>query len=105
MQIEAKLDLHGLRQAEAHRRLRSFLLSAHARGVRMVLVITGKGSGTVDPAGLGTEGVGRGIIRRNVPLWLGEPDLRAIVIGTAPAHARHGGDGALYVHLRKPRGP
>lgn len=106
--IDARIDLHGMRQAEAHNALRVFLFRSQARGCRMVLVITGKG-GASSPSGdrVGTlmhEGSpDRGVLRRNVPLWLAEPDLSPIVVGCVPAHIRHGGDGALYVQLRRKR--
>ena len=104
IEVEARIDLHGLRQRDAHARLRAFLLEAHARGHKTVLVITGKGG--EEPAdGLGAL-VGerqRGVLRRNVPHWLEEPDLRAIVLSFTQAGLRHGGAGALYVQLRKAR--
>lgn len=92
---EAKLDLHGMRQAEAHQNLRAFLHSAHAGGVRLVIVVTGKGlsGATYDPEH-------RGVLRRMVPQWLASPDLRHIVQGFTEASRRHGGDGAIYVRLR-----
>ena len=113
--IDGVLDLHGLHQNAAHARLRAFLVSSQAQRHRMVLVITGKGGGT--GAGVGSlagdlssyrdgcnEGSGtRGVLRRSVPLWLDEPELRAVVVGYASAGVRHGGDGALYVRLRKAR--
>lgn len=98
--IEARLDLHGMRQVEAHGALRAFLRSSAARGVRHALVITGKGA----PEGHlrdYMQGEGRGVLRRLVPLWLGEPELRGVVVSYTAAHARHGGEGALYVRLRK----
>ena len=101
-----------MRQSEAHSALRVFLFQCVAKGHRMVLVITGKGrdsSLTTDPGRLGPfvhEGTSdRGVLRRNVPLWLAEPDLRSIVVGHMPAHIRHGGEGALYVQLRRKRLP
>ena len=108
--IDARIDLHGMRQSEAHSALRVFLFRAVAKGHRMVLVITGKGRPRTSSDGsLGPfvhEGaMERGILRRNVPLWLNEPDLRTIVVGYTPAHIRHGGDGALYVQLRRRRLP
>ena len=110
--IDARIDLHGMRQSEAHSALRVFLFQCVAKGHRMVLVITGKGrdqSRSTDPGRFGPfihEGASdRGVLRRNVPLWLAEPDLRAIVVGHVPAHIRHGGDGALYVQLRRRRLP
>ncbi len=102
--IEARIDLHGMRQAEAHAALRRFLTRAHADGRRWVLVITGKGAPLdrereADDVGYGS--IERGVLRRNVPRWLAEPELRAIVVGYATAAIRHGGEGALYVQLRK----
>lgn len=104
VEIEARLDLHGMRQDEAHQALRAFLLRAHGRGLRWVLVITGKG-GLSSRAGDADDGVipvrDRGVLRRNVPRWLAEPDLRTLIVSFTEAAAAHGGDGALYVHLRK----
>jgi DNA-nicking Smr family endonuclease len=94
VEIEARLDLHGLFQQEAHAALRRFLLSSSTRGMRHVLVITGRGSRTARNSEVG------GVLRRNVPLWLSGPDLREVVISYATAHVRHGGEGALYVTLR-----
>jgi DNA-nicking Smr family endonuclease len=101
--IDARLDLHGLQRGEAHARLRAFLLDSQARGHRMVLVITGKGAGveTADHLASSLGRAERGILRRSVPEWLQEPELRAAVIGYATAGPRHGGEGALYVRLRK----
>ena len=104
VEIEARIDLHGDRLAEAHDRLRGFLFSCHANGRRTVLVITGKGratDGADDAYDIGYERRERGVLRRHVPLWLAEPDLRAIVVGYTEAHVRHGGAGALYVQLRR----
>lgn len=110
--IDGRIDLHGMRQSEAHRALRVFLFRAVAKGHRMVLVITGKGTPRSSADGQHAfgpfvhEGGGeRGVLRRNVPLWLAEPDLRAIVVGHTMAHIRHGGDGAFYVQLRRKRQP
>jgi DNA-nicking Smr family endonuclease len=91
--IDARLDLHGLTQAQAHGALLRFLHNAQARDARLVLVITGKGRGA-EP----------GVLRRQVPQWLGLPEFRALVIGFEDAGARHGGEGALYVRLRRARG-
>ena len=95
--IDARLDLHGLTQGEAHAALLRFLRSASARGARLVLVITGKGERS--------DGEGeRGVLRRQVPHWLRLPEFRAFVVGFEQAHISHGGEGALYVRLRRPRG-
>ncbi len=97
--IDGRLDLHGFRQREAHAALRSFLLNASVRGHRHVLIITGKGTSTERQRDF--FGEERGVLRRLVPQWLGEPDLRAIVVSYTASHIRHGGEGALYVRLRK----
>ncbi len=105
VEIDARLDLHGLTQANAERRLRTFLLRARADGLRTVLVITGKGAERDTDGGHNASGrTERGVLRRSVPLWLEAPELRDCVAGIAPAHVRHGGSGALYIHLRKMRG-
>jgi DNA-nicking Smr family endonuclease len=92
-EIGARLDLHGLDQDRARATLEAFLQRAWDEGFRAVLVITGKGV------------QGDGILRRRVPDWLGDPRLAPIVAGISEAHRRHGGEGALYVALkRKPRG-
>lgn len=101
--IDARIDLHGMRQREAHSALRSFLLDAQARGHRLVLVITGKGnSHRRDDTENWTESLEQpGVLRRNVPNWMAEADLAAVVVSYTTAHQRDGGDGAIYVHLRK----
>lgn len=94
--IDARIDLHGLRQEEAHRRLAAFLNGAQARGFKLVLVITGKGGFSADPH------AERGVLRRAVPLWLSSPAARAVVVGFETADPVHGGAGALYVRIRRP---
>jgi DNA-nicking Smr family endonuclease len=94
--IEARLDLHGMVQTEAHAALTGFLLRARATGHTYVLVVTGKGgAGYSDPFGE------RGVLRRSVPHWLRGPELRSIVHGFEEAARHHGGGGALYVRLRR----
>lgn len=97
-EVDAKVDLHGLRQDEAHSVLRGFLHRASHNRARVVLVVTGKGS----RSGATESGSERGILRRVVPHWLAGPDLRHIVLGFEEAAASHGGCGALYVRLRNP---
>jgi DNA-nicking Smr family endonuclease len=87
--IDARFDLHGLTQADAHAALSRFLHAASARGARLVLIITGKGTRS------------EGVLKRQVPLWLALPEFRDLVIGFEEAHAAHGGEGALYVRLRR----
>jgi DNA-nicking Smr family endonuclease len=105
VEIEGRIDLHGMRQGEAHAALRRFLLRAYADGRRWILVITGKGAplrrGEDDAELIGVRPEERGVLKRNVPRWLEEPELRAIVVGFTTAAIRHGGDGALYVQLRR----
>lgn len=96
--VEAVIDLHGLRQDEAHSALRGFLRLQQQRGAKLVLVVTGKGI-----AGDVPYGEERGILRRNVPHWLRLPDLRPLVLGFDEAEQRHGGAGALYIRLRRSR--
>jgi len=96
--VEAVIDLHGLRQDEAHAALRGFLRLQQQRGAKLVLVVTGKGI-----AGDVPYGEERGILRRNVPHWLRLPDLRPLVLGFDEAEQRHGGAGALYIRLRRSR--
>jgi DNA-nicking Smr family endonuclease len=100
--IEEHIDLHGLTQHDAYAALRGFIASSRARGLKIVLVITGKGrSSHGDAAGhnIFTPGE-RGVLRRLVPQWLGLPDMRDHVVGFEEAHVTHGGAGAIYVRLR-----
>lgn len=90
--IGAHIDLHGLTQDGARAALEAFVLEAWSDGLRTVVVITGKGLR------------GDGVLRRMTPEWLAGPRLKEAVAGVSEAHARHGGDGALYVALkRRPR--
>lgn len=98
--IDSVIDLHGMRQDEAHHALLRFLHRAQGSGYGLVLVITGKG-GKPSPHGLSDE---RGVLRRMVPHWLSLPDIRSLVIGFEEASPQHGGSGALYVRLRRRRG-
>jgi len=100
--IEARLDLHGMTQAEAHSELLRFLRHAQADGVRTVLVVTGKGSGGSRPREYDPDRE-RGVLRRQVPMWLALPEFRLFVVGFDAAHVGHGGQGALYVRLRRSR--
>jgi len=92
-EIEARLDLHGMTQMRAHRALSNFLQRAHHDGLTFVLVITGKGK----------TGGERGVLRRQVPQWLSLPEFRGFVVGFEEAHIGHGGEGALYVRIRRAR--
>jgi DNA-nicking Smr family endonuclease len=94
--IDARLDLHGMTQTRAHHALFAFLHRAHHDGCTFVLIITGKGR----TVGAESE---RGVLRRQVPLWLGLPEFRSLVVGFEEAHIGHGGEGALYVRIRRVR--
>lgn len=94
--IDGRLDLHGLTQSEAHAALLRFLRAATARDARLVLVITGKG---------GRGDSERGVLKRQIPHWLSLPEFRALVIGFEQAHVAHGGEGALYIRVRRTRRP
>lgn len=94
--IDARIDLHGMTQETAHHRLLRFIETARADGARIVLVITGKGA-----PDLPDIGVGRGILRRAVPNWLRSPAFRQHVTGYESAGRRHGGEGAIYVRLKR----
>ena len=89
--IDARLDLHGMTQEEAHAALVHFLRRSQRAGAKFVLVITGKGTRAGEP----------GVLRRQVPLWLGLAEFRDAVVGFEEAHMAHGGEGALYVRLRR----
>ncbi|APG82812.1 Smr/MutS family protein [Sinorhizobium americanum] len=92
--LEARIDLHGMIQSEAHGFLLQFLLKAHERGLRHVLVITGKGTS------FGSDGA----LKRAVPLWFALPEFRPLISSYEPAARNHGGEGALYVRLARARG-
>jgi DNA-nicking Smr family endonuclease len=91
--IDATLDLHGMTQVEAHRALAAFIAASHDAGRRCLLVVTGRGLGSSGP----------GVLKRSVPRWLEEPELRRRILAISPAQPRHGGSGAAYVLLRRPR--
>lgn len=98
MPVDATLDLHGYTQNEAHSALIGAIARARVLGQRCLLVVTGKG-GSVD-----AEGRTTGVLRANVPRWLNESPLRAHVLAFAKAKPRHGGEGALYVLVRRAKG-
>lgn len=97
---EARLDLHGMTSERAHGALNAFIQGAHASGLRLVLVITGKGrAGDGDAIAPHRHGV----LRHSLPHWLSAPPLVSKVLQVAPAHVSHGGGGAYYVYLRRQR--
>ena len=87
LEPQSRLDLHGLTRDSAYRTLLGFLLRGQAQGQKLVLVITGKG----------------GVLRSQLPLWLGQSEMRALVGGINQAHVKHGGAGAFYVLLKRHR--
>ena len=92
VEIGATLDLHGHTQDSAVAALTRFLHRAQKRGDRAVIIVTGVGRG------------GEGVLKRMFPAWLSAKDIRPLVAGYAPAHRSHGGSGAFYVFLKRPRG-
>lgn len=100
MPIEGKLDLHGYKQEEAHDLLNDFVLRAHANEKRCLLVITGKGKGS---SGGAWYDIPEGVLKQKVPQWLNVPPLKDIVLKVLPAHRTHGGEGAVYVYLKRQR--
>jgi DNA-nicking Smr family endonuclease len=94
--IDVRLDLHGMTQTQAHAALLRFLMQAQARDTKIALVVTGKGG--VGPTATPGE---RGVLRRHVPLWLSLPEFRRFIVSFEQAHGSHGGEGALYLHLRR----
>ena len=95
---DARIDLHGMTAARAHRAALRFLGEAIGRGHRVVLVITGKGGrgDSVSPRG-------RGVLRDSLPGWLRASPLGQSIVGIYEAHRRHGGEGAFYVYLKRNR--
>ena len=106
--IDARLDLHGMRQHQAHQRLGVFVRSSHAMGHRTLLVITGKGQAkdrSDHGSYSGYDSFDRpGILREMLPNWLAEPSLRLLITAVVPAARKHGGAGAVYLYLRRQRG-
>jgi DNA-nicking Smr family endonuclease len=98
--VDGAIDLHGMTQAEAHRALRRFLVHAQSQGCRLTIVVTGKGDfkSRSETASWFDE---PGVLKRLVPHWLREADLRAVVLGFEEAGRAHGGAGALYVRLKR----
>jgi DNA-nicking Smr family endonuclease len=100
--VEARLDLHGMRARDAHVALKRFLRESQGRGYRNVLVITGKGTAVKETRSFYEEEA-RGVLRQSVPHWLSGAEFADLVISFAAAPRRLGGEGALYVRVRKPR--
>lgn len=106
VEIEGRIDLHGTGIARARERLLRFLVSSRTNGLRLVLVITGKGaspfaSHTLHGADHFHAPERQGRLRRMAPDWFHEREFREHVAGFQPAHPRHGGGGAFYVRLRR----
>ena len=100
---DARLDLHGMTENAAHRALATFLRGAQARGLRLLLVVTGKGkpASPDEPFDMGSR---RGVLKTMTPRWLAEPAFAPFIADVRSAHRKHGGDGAYYVYLRKSAG-
>ena len=99
--IDARIDLHGMTQQQAHAALLRFLHRAQASGAKTALVVTGKGlRKSMDSAERDAD-YKPGVLKRQVPMWLALPEFRLLVVGFDDAHVGHGGEGALYVRLRR----
>lgn len=92
MEIDGRLDLHGMTQDTAHAALIAFVTRAYDGGRRCLLVITGKGNRA-----------GTGVLRSNVPRWLNQSPCRERILGFSHARPQHGGEGALYVLIKRRR--
>ncbi len=97
---EARIDLHGMTIAQAQPALIAFVLRAHADGMRLVLIITGKGKTSADDVMIPVR---KGVIKHQVPQWLHAAPLNSVVLQVSEAHIKHGGTGAYYVYLRRHR--
>lgn len=97
---EARMDLHGMTVSEAHPELIRFILNAHSNGLRLVLVITGKGKQGPD---FGPIPMRYGVLKHQVPQWLHMAPLGPCILQVSEAHLKHGGAGAYYVYLRRAR--
>ena len=98
---DARIDLHGMTVSEAHPELIRFILNAYSDGLRLVLVITGKGKAGPD---VGPIPQRYGVLKHQVPNWLRSAPLGGLILQVSEAHLKHGGAGALYVYLRRVRG-
>ncbi|MCF8495980.1 MAG: Smr/MutS family protein [Alphaproteobacteria bacterium] len=103
LRIEGRLDLHGFTHDRARAELESFIRLSYEKGLRCVLVITGKGAKKTENPDVHVS-AGGGLLKRSVPEWLGTPGIAGMVLRIHPARAQHGGEGALYVYLRKNKG-
>jgi len=92
MPVDATLDLHGMTQDAAHIALLRFIDRAAATGHRCLLIVTGKGLRE-----------GTGVLRKQVPRWLNDTMTRPLLLAIHRARPQHGGDGALYVLLKRKR--
>ena len=97
---EAKLDLHGMTLDRAHDATVGFIMRAHTRGFRLVLIVTGKGKRGADRDLIPER---QGVLRHHLPHWLSVPPLAQMVLQVSEAHGKHGGGGAYYVYLRRRR--
>lgn len=108
-EVDRSVDLHGMTQDRAFATLKRTIEGAIKRGDKTLLVVTGKGGRRFNqldatPAAYRTRAdfdqLG-GVLRRMVPLWLEGPDLKPFIQSYGTASPDHGGDGALYVILRR----
>jgi DNA-nicking Smr family endonuclease len=100
LEPQARLDLHGMTEKVAHRALTTFLQGAQGRGLRLILIVTGKGARQPEER-FEMSGERRGVLKELTPRWLRQPELAGFIADIRAAHRKHGGEGALYVYLRK----
>ncbi len=95
---EKVLDLHGYTSVEAKRKAIEFTKINQKLGLRLLLIITGKGKIKIND--LNKEGFYNGILRKSLKSWLYESELRPYILGIISSHISHGGEGAFYVYLK-----
>ena len=105
LDLDGKIDLHGLTLDQAHRQFMTFIKHHIHRGSRFLLVITGKGRNRESNGENSGDHDNRGVIRKNMPHWCNDSSLKPHILQTSPAHSRHGGTGATYILLRRQRTP
>lgn len=100
MSIEGRIDLHGKTQDQAKAKLLAFITQAYGQKKRCLLVVTGKGSSKSRDHNIVSERSERGVIRKNLSVWLSQPPLNTMVISHIQAAPKDGGSGAFYIYLR-----
>jgi len=103
MSIDGRLDLHGMTQGQAYDALQEYIPAAYASGKRCILIITGKGQPRHGDPSLIERSAHIGVLKQKTPQWLSMSPLSPYILDIQPARPNHGGEGALYVLLRRRR--